>query len=52
MLDMAKKSRVIMLTVVKTDETKLKIKYIQCYFSMLKNAFLTSLGYYLKDLIW
>ena len=52
MLEMAKKSRVIMLTVVKNDQTKLKIKFTRCYFSMLKNAFLTSLGYYLKGLIW
>ena len=39
MLEMVKKSNVVMVTLVNNGQTKLKIKFTPCYFSMLKMFF-------------
>ena len=37
MLEMVKKSSVVMVTLVSNGQTKLKTVFTRCYFSMLKN---------------
>ena len=37
MLEMVKKSSVVMVTLVSKGQTKLKTVFTRCYFSMLKN---------------
>ena len=52
MLKMTKKSSFIMVIPINNGQMNLKIKFALYCFSVLRNNFLPSFGYYLKGVTW